>query len=244
MRSTKVVLGLASLAMLAVPSAARADLTFIGPVGATGGGLGNQFTVLTLQSPGNTSLESGCVTPTGIGSMASCGFANVGVQTGAAQTGVQLLSQTGLAGLTGSTLRVIYNGAEPGSDPGNTLTGLSLTLYSGNTGVFTATLPAGFLPRDFETFQGTGNLGYLFGLTPAQAAQFDAARAAATGTLSIGAGASVANAQGGQETFAIAVGPTTPGGGTGTVVPEPSTYMLMGTGLLGLAGFAKRRRRA
>ncbi|GLC24340.1 hypothetical protein rosag_08530 [Roseisolibacter agri] len=34
------------------------------------------------------------------------------------------------------------------------------------------------------------------------------------------------------------------GGGVGSVVPEPSTYLLMGSGLLGLAGIARRRRTA
>jgi len=34
------------------------------------------------------------------------------------------------------------------------------------------------------------------------------------------------------------------GGGTGSVVPEPSTYLLLGSGLLGILGVVARRRRA
>lgn len=37
-------------------------------------------------------------------------------------------------------------------------------------------------------------------------------------------------------------GQTFGGGGGGSVVPEPSTYLLLGSGLLGLAGIARRRR--
>ena len=46
----------------------------------------------------------------------------------------------------------------------------------------------------------------------------------------------------GQNTGAQAWASRTGGSGTGSVVPEPSTYLLMGSGLLGLAGIARRRR--
>ncbi len=42
----------------------------------------------------------------------------------------------------------------------------------------------------------------------------------------------------------VRIGGAAGGGGTGTVVPEPSTYALLGTGIAGLALIALRRRQA
>lgn len=51
----------------------------------------------------------------------------------------------------------------------------------------------------------------------------------------------IGQAMGGAQEFIV---PGLGGGGTGSVVPEPSTYLLMGTGLVALAVVGRRRQRA
>jgi len=51
----------------------------------------------------------------------------------------------------------------------------------------------------------------------------------------------IGQALGGAQEFIV---PGVGGGGTGSVVPEPSTYLLMATGMVALAGVARRRRQA
>jgi hypothetical protein len=215
-----------------IPSLASAQLAQTGRLEGSGGGLGSQLTLLTLQSPGNTSNESGCITPTAT----SCaGFADVGVQNGQSQ--VQLKSNPELAGLTGDNIRIIVNLTEPNTTPETamgTLNDLRLILYgSGGNVLFTSAGLVG--PVDLSApGAGIGNFGFTFGLTGGDIAAFNAAYANAT---SIGVAASLSNVTGGPETINVARA-----NNVTSVVPEPSTYALMAAGLGGLLMVRRRRR--
>jgi hypothetical protein len=215
---------------MALPAQAHAQLVFLGQSAASGGGLGAVATLLTLQSPGNSTNESGCIAPSGT---ASCGFTNVGVQTGASQTLVQPVSA--FSGLTANNFRLYVNASEPGNDNLITLNNLQVRLYSSTGSVLFESLPFASPLTLNNTLSGVGNFGYLFGVSATQQAAFNTALASAT---SIGVGASISDASGGQETISVGVGP-----GVTSVVPEPSTYLLMASGLAGLM-MVRRRRQA
>jgi hypothetical protein len=227
---SRTVRGFVAAAALAVlPATAQAQLQLLGQSNQAGGGLGNVLTVLTLQNPGGTTTESGCVSPTGF---ANCGFPNANVQQGQSQ--VQPL--TSLTGVTGSTFRLFLNASEPGNDNTIVVNDLVVTLYGSGNNTFSASFAG---PQTLtNTLTGTGNYGFLFGLSPTSAAAFDAFIAANPNAV-IGAGASFSSVSGGLET--ISVGRAT---GGGVQVPEPSPYLLLGSGLAGLLFVTLQRRRA
>lgn len=229
MKTSQTLAWMTAAMIAAVPAQAHAQLTLLGQSGATGGGLGAVATVLTLQNPGGTTAESGCIAPTGM----NCGFVDANVQSG--QT--QLRAASAFPGLTGSSFRLFLNAAEPGNDNTITLNNAVVRLYSGNTQVFSST--AFSTPLDLtNALSGVGNYGFLFGLSAGDQLLFNSALAANPGAL-IGVGASLTNVSGGLETFAVG---TVDGGGITSVVPEPSTYLLMASGLLAL-GMLQRKRR-
>lgn len=237
-------LRMVSAAAILLPSFAGAQtLQYVAPLSGTTGGLGAVLTVLTLNNTSNVS--SGCVTPMGAGTLATCGYANNTVQ---ASSQVRFLSALGGSLSTlGTDLRIIANFTEPANaaETGATVDALSLYLY-GPTGVplYTASLTADVLFP--STNPGIGNIGFAFGLTPAGAMAFQGflttalAGGGTASTLSLGLGASLLDVQGGLDTFSL----TRLNVGTATVVPEPSSYVMMMAGLAGIAVLARRRRHA
>lgn len=200
-------------------------LTFIGPQEFQGTGLGAVNTILTMQ---NTGTETASVGLDAGGNEVITGDA----KTGASQTQVRSLGELGLT--NAGDMRIVFNAVEPGPaggvDNGITLDNLVLSIFDPSGAVlFTSDA---FSPIDFSsTFTGTGNSGFVFALSNSE---INAAQAAFTGDFGlnlVGLSATASQASAGNETFFVATAP----------IPEPSTYALMGAGLLGLAWIRRRK---
>lgn len=232
-RST--VLAAAALVTLAA-APAHAMLVLVAPQDFQGTGLGSENTVLTLQSPGSSTFESGSV---GLSADGSSDVLSGDVKTGESQTLTRTIDEVGIS--SASDLRVVFNASEPNNAAAQsiTLTDLVLSIFSPTGEVL---FSSGSLSSaiDFsDTFTGVGNSGFVFALDAAQAAAAQAAAfGAGFGANVIGLSASLSNATGGLETFFVASA-----GGVTAPIPEPQTYALMlaGLGALGLVSWRRRR---
>ncbi|MEP7057823.1 MAG: PEP-CTERM sorting domain-containing protein [Caldimonas sp.] len=232
LRSIPMAAAAVAAVAFSLPQVASANLVLVAPQDFAGTGLGSVNTVLTIQSPGSSSSESGGVAFGGGGVDVAFGDA----KTGASQTLTRSFADLSIT--SAADIRVVFNAAEPGGDS-ITLNTLVLNIYSstGGSPLFTSgavscpTVTGCAFP---DTFTGTGNSGFVFALDATQAALAQPFFAA---NNRIGLTASASNATGGQETFFVASA-----GGVTTPVPEPETYALMLAGL-GVLGFVAKRRK-
>lgn len=224
--STRWPLAAVTAALLAGAGAANAQLVLVAPEDFGGSGLGAVNTVLTITSPANSTFESGAVGIDGSGNQFMTGDTQ-------AQTMARTIGSLGVT--SASDLRVVFNASEPAGGS-ITLDDLVLNIYSASGSVlFTS---AAFTPVSFDsTNTGTGNSGFVFGLSATDAAS---AQSLAFGTgfegNYIGLSAAASDATGGLETFYVANSATV------TPVPEPGTYAMLLAGL-GVMGFVARRSR-
>ena len=186
---------------------------------------------LNLQHHGNNTTETGGVRWNGTGDV---DFGDI--SAGPHQHTVSL---TDLGVGRASDLRVLMNinEANGGDKMPITINSLRLTAYdSAGNAVFSADLVNGapITLDQFRPAQGSQS-DYAFGLDADAAARLQAA-INQNANLRLGLSASLGNVNGGPERFMY--------GAATQPVPEPTTMVLLGTGLAGIAGVVRRRKMA
>lgn len=218
---TRILIGACCFASAALADLVPVPTGFEVPISGTG--FGTVSTLITLQTAnGQSTTEAGCI-----------GFGNTTTDCGITQVGkIKNTSTTEPVptGATGEDLRFVFNADQP--DGGSIdLTSLEVSFYGTNdTPLYTASLTS---PMSLtSTMSGVGKSGFVFELTPTEAAAVDGILGS---TTEIGAGFSATGASGGPDTLFLATVPST------SAVPEPGTYGFLMAGLIGACLLARRR---